>query len=185
MSAVSPAFCEFQFTHPGKGATRSILRISRSVISFNSRTLGRVRRLSSPCTAVSLLGFNSRTLGRVRRPTAKGRRDRALVSIHAPWEGCDYAFLNQMPSACMFQFTHPGKGATLSFLRSLYSTPVSIHAPWEGCDALTSTSSKATSCFNSRTLGRVRPRWRSSADKAMQVSIHAPWEGCDPLRACP
>ena len=36
------------------------------------------------------------------------------VSIHAPWEGCDWGG----PALCKwtfeFQFTHPGKGATIS-----------------------------------------------------------------------
>ena len=80
----------------------------------------------------------------------------------------------------MFQFTHPGKGATRSESSRETHATVSIHAPWEGCDGRFSRSSVltavfqfthpgkgATSCpmtsacqsfsFNSRTLGRVRP----------------------------
>ena len=36
----------------------------------------------------------------------------------------------------MFQFTHPGKGATdwQDLLKE--ACKVSIHAPWEGCDSL-------------------------------------------------
>ena len=56
-------------------------------------------------------GFNSRTLGRVRHPPG------AIVS-----------------SVGVFQFTHPGKGAT-TYVSILISWDyVSIHAPWEGCD---------------------------------------------------
>ena len=33
-----------------------------------------------------------------------------------------------------FQFTHPGRGATLLLADSLYLLGVSIHAPREGCD---------------------------------------------------
>ena len=33
-----------------------------------------------------------------------------------------------------FQFTHPGKGATEVLLPARLLLPVSIHAPWEGCD---------------------------------------------------
>ena len=33
----------FQFTHPGKGATRRVDRLNDWLRSFNSRTLGRVR----------------------------------------------------------------------------------------------------------------------------------------------
>ena len=79
----------------------------------------------------------------------------------------------------LFQFTHPGKGATegqwyrpedlfrfnsrtLGRVR-LYAAPaprlvvrVSIHAPWEGCDNAVSSSASMHPSFNSRTLGRVR-----------------------------
>ena len=145
----------------------------------------------------------------------------------------------------MFQFTHPGKGATtrayfnISFERVSIHAPwdgcdfcthafvlhlrVSIHAPWEGCDLiaplhmffacrfnsrtlgrvrLSSTRIVARSMsFNSRTLGRVRPdlfipdaldyefQFTHPGKGAtpeldtllgrLQVSIHAPWEGCD------
>ena len=59
-----------------------------------------------------------------------------MVSIHAPWEGCDrYASL-QCYRACVFQFTHPGKGATNDELHGEFRTGVSIHAPWEGCDSV-------------------------------------------------
>ena len=55
------------------------------------------------------------------------------VSIHAPWEGCDDAdFI--VPAVKAFQFTHPGKGATFTWVRMLSTQAVSIHAPWEGCD---------------------------------------------------
>ena len=56
----------------------------------------------------------------------------------------------------LFQFTHPGKGATDEPHPRPPRLAVSIHAPWEGCDALI----------------WIRPL---SGD----VSIHAPWEGCD------
>ena len=35
-----------------------------------------------------------------------------------------------------FQFTHPGKGATVDDLALGGLLGVSIHAPWEGCDLL-------------------------------------------------
>ena len=57
----------------------------------------------------------------------------------------------------MFQFTHPGKGATNRTLPKEEVLRVSIHAPWEGCD-----------------VGNV-----GKAIKLLFVSIHAPWEGCD------
>ena len=56
----------------------------------------------------------------------------------------------------MFQFTHPGKGATYMQSKLIDAQAVSIHAPWEGCDSCTLVG----------------------ADE-LGVSIHAPWEGCD------
>ena len=189
----------FQFTHPGKGATSPIKFALIPSIGFNSRTLGRVR-LKHGDFIVFILRFNSRTLGRVRHRPRDHRRVTNQVSIHAPWEGCDVALLRHVTPAsgfnsrtlgrvrhsdCVrsrrrswFQFTHPGKGATL--LRSFplrlsmfqFTHPgkgatdkerilnrlqrVSIHAPWEGCDYL-----------------------RQYLIATILVSIHAPWEGCD------
>ena len=80
-----------------------------------------------------------------------------LVSIHAPWEGCDLVFLVGAGSIYVFQFTHPGKGATVQQGDPRNGCDVSIHAPWEGCDTMT---------------GAKHSDWLS-------VSIHAPWEGCD------
>ena len=56
----------------------------------------------------------------------------------------------------MFQFTHPGKGATGTDKRIPVELVVSIHAPWEGCDLLLLCQLFVRACFNSRTLGRVR-----------------------------
>ena len=36
-----------------------------------------------------------------------------MVSIHAPWEGCDVDKTVAKLKKVMFQFTHPGKGATV------------------------------------------------------------------------
>ena len=56
-----------------------------------------------------------------------------LVSIHAPWEGCD--------------------GEVVIIIAESY---VSIHAPWEGCDLRLRLLLPLLCGFNSRTLGRVR-----------------------------
>ena len=57
----------------------------------------------------------------------------------------------------MFQFTHPGRGATsLVKKKKLNDYKVSIHAPREGCDTA-----------------------NTSLTKLQEVSIHAPREGCD------
>ena len=122
----------FQFTHPGKGATNTNLRLLLiSNVSIHAPWEGCDLLLISSTTVVQ--GFNSRTLGRVRR-----HRFLSTTQIYA------------------FQFTHPGKGATY-FVRSLFNRlVVSIHAPWEGCDAHRPTSRAYWRRFNSRTLGRVR-----------------------------
>ena len=147
----------FQFTHPGKGATPSSVERGRFSRGFNSRTLGRVRRslIYSRCLSES---FNSRTLGRVRRIHEFFLPFPLLVSIHAPWEGCDYQHVFLVRMHDEFQFTHPGKGAT----RYPRAYPAYSH---QG--------------FNSRTLGRVRPKGVDAPKTSALVSIHAPWEGCD------
>ena len=114
-----------------------------------------MRRLSRS-TSVACPCFNSRTLGRVRR-----RHHRADIK------------------STMFQFTHPGKGAThqhnelVKEFKGFNSRTlgrvrlpltkcvpnnllVSIHAPWEGCDYTRRICRGSRHCFNSRTLGRVR-----------------------------
>ena len=78
-------------------------------------------------------GFNSRTPGGVR--LALAYVGRALFR---------------------FQFTHPGRGATIKSGMPKEASEVSIHAPREGCDEF--------------------PR-RGEGGK--HVSIHAPREGCD------
>ena len=131
-------------------------------------------------------------------------RGSTLVSIHAPWEGCDLVRVFSVPASV-----------------------VSIHAPWEGCDSWSKAGGLGRASFNSRTLGRVRlspspvssqssefqfthpgkgattqcPRQPAGSCRSFnsrtlgrvrledliqlansrQVSIHAPWEGCDKI----
>ena len=35
-----------------------------------------------------------------------------------------------------FQFTHPGRGATIKAIKRIIEHDVSIHAPREGCDSV-------------------------------------------------
>ena len=104
-----------------------------------------------------------------------------------------------------FQFTHPGRGATVSSpspssltecfnsrtpggvrprlgLLIVHFRPVSIHAPREGCDAKIVYSRATLISFNSRTPGGVRLPIGRAEYLALRVSIHAPREGCD---SCP
>ena len=125
-----------------------------------------------------LFGFNSRTPGGVR-----------LSKVRT------------LSMRLRFQFTHPGRGATLKSYQDIGNKDVSIHAPREGCDVKVIRPMSVTGRFNSRTPGGVRPKQGTSipADNVFQfthpgrgatqivgmivapfvVSIHAPREGCD------
>ena len=101
----------FQFTHPGKGATLRFRYFLVPWYSFNSRTLGRVRLLSLDGNTCELR-FNSRTLGRVRLSSAMadikdtiGFNSRTLGRVRP-------IVATPNLSHSLFQFTHPGKGAT-------------------------------------------------------------------------
>ncbi len=101
---------KFQFTHPGRGATKMakllfensdvsihapregcdlfLILIIRVSVCFNSRTPGGVRRHSS-LSYHHKACFNSRTPGGVRHKFTTNGLSIEIVSIHAPREGCD------------------------------------------------------------------------------------------------
>ena len=171
---------EFQFTHPGKGATRVLVSelFAKYCVSIHAPWEG--------CDVARPISLVITT-----------------VSIHAPWEGCDLSKVRTLTTKLRFQFTHPGKGATSEMGYTSKNLRVSIHAPWEGCDTMQRLSNVCESSFNSRTLGRVRltiiitvtvmaqfqfthpgkgaTRSIVGATRRRRVSIHAPWEGCDGL----
>ena len=154
------AFNKFQFTHPGKGATDLFCVGQLSGMSFNSRTLGRVRLLLISPDSL-LLEFQFTHPGKGATLRSVGTLHSSIVSIHAPWEGCDATQGIDTILSLVFQFTHPGKGATPRHRLDDAHRAVSIHAPWEGCDSPTDGRRGSRSRFNSRTLGRVRPRSRT------------------------
>ena len=167
----------FQFTHPGKGATQRCYRWHRRGQCFNSRTLGRVRRVVRSLTAIPR-AFQFTHPGKGATIQEHTIYVYKVVSIHAPWEGCDSIhkeILGALVSfnsrtlgrvrriknrdagrANEFQFTHPGKGATPAGNNVVCKWQVSIHAPWEGCDWVGDIWTLSRESFNSRTLGRVR-----------------------------
>ena len=122
--------------------------------------------------------FNSRTLGRVR-----------LYSLASS------------SAARLFQFTHPGKGATWCKSTSWRAyqcfnsrTLGRVRRGMEGFPPREPSFNSRTlgrvrltlircnyaiACFNSRTLGRVRRSTLAIRLGVTDVSIHAPWEGCD------
>ena len=81
-----------------------------------------------------------------------------------------------------FQFTHPGKGATEEERPKEDERNVSIHAPWEGCDALASALRACEPCFNSRTLGRVRQEGGASGYTSFKFQFTHPGKGATKIR---
>ena len=146
---------QFQFTHPGRGATIKAQSISDLSTRFNSRTPGGVR-LNRERISTMRLRFQFTHPGRGATDEESGITAIINVSIHAPREGCDSSpivitlalvcFNSRTPGGVRrleilpchrhwaFQFTHPGRGATLDRLCIRQASSVSIHAPREGCD---------------------------------------------------
>ena len=152
----------FQFTHPGRGATQTEHTNSRTlgvsihapregcdvcwlvVVAYDNVSIHAPRE---GCDGTPLRrsargrSFNSRTPGGVRLPSSVDLLTPLRVSIHAPREGCDACYPRRFLRLIRFQFTHPGRGATLK--------SVTEHIQQAG--------------FNSRTPGGVRPgRWSLS-----------------------
>ena len=124
---------KFQFTHPGRGATREFVAGMR-ILKFQFTHPGRG---ATKCWQASLdrrSRFQFTHPGRGATTRFDAVRPPAGVSIHAPREGCDkpgknwkaslesfnsrtpggvrllYEYLDHRPKK--FQFTHPGRGAT-------------------------------------------------------------------------
>ena len=146
---------QFQFTHPGRGATLMYNTIGYDYdVSIHAPREGCDQKVEP---------YNGR-FG---------------VSIHAPREGCDQVAASLASSSEWFQFTHPGRGATVDEAFTPMRIAVSIHAPREGCDLTARGLSSMRLRFNSRTPGGVRRKRRWRGHLLAVVSIHAPREGCD------
>ena len=145
----------FQFTHPGKGAT-SLSEMAVASVSFQFTHPGK--------------GATAHEVEALRLQ---------LVSIHAPWEGCDCQYFLGVSPAFSFNSRTLGRVRLASICRVISLSRVSIHAPWEGCDSSLRSNSRQSRGFNSRTLGRVRLFSIQNTTIIERVSIHAPWEGCD------
>ena len=197
----------FQFTHPGKGATRSSFAryllccvsihapwegcdfelepVSRLMSTFQFTHPGKGATSCQPSPPRSSGCFNSRTLGRVRLSTPRGYIIGRLVSIHAPWEGCDLLVVLLLSLLTKFQFTHPGKGATRRVEHSyILRVMFQFTHPGKGATVSENEYGRIYYGFNSRTLGRVRRKKSEGVKTILSVSIHAPWEGCDLTSLC-
>ena len=111
-----------------------------------------------------------------------GLRERAYllrVSIHAPREGCDSPSCVVGTTLTLFQFTHPGRGATLRDIPFPVRFVFQFTHPGRGATIVTRLVFFSPFGFNSRTPGGVRPRRETRSIFSIAVSIHAPREGCD------
>ena len=78
----------------------------------------------------------------------------------------------------MFQFTHPGRGATWVDLFIARVTLVSIHAPREGCDLMRVSKISISSIrFNSRTPGGVRHLYEQLRSTEREFQFTHPGRG--------
>ena len=149
-----PRDTEFQFTHPGRGATCEFSETSRKarvsihapregcdssivlspwspLASFQFTHPGRGATPPSMATCAYQGSFNSRTPGGVRHATMERRGGADRVSIHAPREGCDDLVIERHTRVL-----------------------VSIHAPREGCDYQECLSGAKTEGFQFTHPGR-------------------------------
>ena len=100
--------------------------------------------------------FNSRTPGGVRHGNNNDNGHTATVSIHAPREGCDSASSDPSKSVIVFQFTHPGRGATWNRRHSYSGLGFQFTHPGRGATEGQCLHSHHACSFNSRTPGGVR-----------------------------
>ena len=168
----------FQFTHPGRGATTHLQILGSKHHCFNSRTPGGVRRdwygLSYIFYPVSI---HAPREGCDVIHDQRNNNDK--VSIHAPRKGCDLLLPLLVKFQPMFQFTHPGRGATRLETEVLKLWMVSIHAPREGCDFSRVRFSVCALEFQFTHPGRGATLMYNTIGYDYDVSIHAPREGCD------
>ena len=124
----------FQFTHPGRGATRYVRPLRGVCPRFNSRTPGGVRpTLQSIYT--DLRCFNSRTPGGVRPECQCCLRVCCSFNSRTPG-GVRRSRLGSRASSCGFNSRTPGGVRPISASKTSRRKQVSIHAPREGCDEL-------------------------------------------------
>ena len=171
----------FQFTHPGRGATKAFCE---------EHSLNRVFQFTHPGRGATLRSIYARIHSR--------------VSIHAPREGCDNDGYLTHISRYTFQFTHPGRGATLkrkAFVLTICSsfnsrTPGGVRLasgslsssvgmvfqfthPGRGATHRVGRSLTKATKFQFTHPGRGATALSRSIQPLSCVSIHAPREGCD------
>ena len=125
---------KFQFTHPGRGATQDKRQHyqQEQEVSIHAPREG--------CDYL-LPSFHIRS----------------AVSIHAPREGCDTPLHIAYQDPDLFQFTHPGRGATpLTLTIITIMEQFQFTHPGRGATPSSSWTRRIHFSFNSRTPGGVR-----------------------------
>ena len=103
------------------------------------------------------------------------------VSIHAPREGCDRRAISVQTRSIVFQFTHPGRGATTNGESSIDFEAFQFTHPGRGATGML-LPCMCREMFQFTHPGRGATEERTRAKSEAGVSIHAPREGCDRRR---
>ena len=128
----------------------------------------------------------------------------AIVSIHAPREGCDpccskayavprgFQFTHPGRGATMlpcdlipsklFQFTHPGRGATLGVWGAFSRKRFQFTHPGRGATWMDMSILGTPPCFNSRTPGGVRQKTRHITETYLKFQFTHPGRGATATR---
>ena len=104
-----------------------------------------------------------------------------VVSIHAPWEGCDFCAIVVVIVRVSFNSRTLGRVRLETSTNILRMNGVSIHAPWEGCDDRVKRKKLNDYKFQFTHPGKGATSYLGCEIDEVIVSIHAPWEGCDVL----
>ena len=198
---LTPTVDQFQSTHPARGATFRCLD-KKPLFGFQSTHPARGATRRYVCTNE---GWRFQSTHPARGATsghvAHLRLD-AIISIHAPREGCDADIFHRPAQQGDFNPRTPRGVRRLLVLWKLKGwnhfnprtprgvrryltgtldaqTSISIHAPREGCDESACGCSRPGGRFQSTHPARGATDFRLASDRAVYISIHAPREGCD------
>ena len=148
----------FQSTHPVRGATEVVFVIA----------LGDVISIHAPRAGCDDGGLRDGVS--------------SAISIHAPRAGCDGRLSRTRPLSGSFQSTHPVRGATEHFLRSIAAKIFQSTHPVRGA----TDSIDAPQCCRTISIHAPRAGCDSrhySMRPPTPISIHAPRAGCDVITA--
>ena len=106
--------------------------------------------------------------------------DLTYVSIHAPREGCDLSNCSYLSFDPLFQFTHPGRGATIEIDLMKANAEFQFTHPGRGATQNQLISSQVEK-FQFTHPGRGATGKVVIVIAESDVSIHAPREGCDKI----